>query len=152
MKKLMFALVALAALTFMVSSCKKDNDNPSPSNGSGAQTKTQILTSQDWKISSMMVGTIDIHAGQKACEKDNFYTFKSNGTYVNDEGATKCIASAPQTEAGTWKFIDNETKIVIDETDTSVIKSLTSASMVAESQFVDDANITRTIVTTFVKK
>lgn len=148
----MFALVALAALTFMVSSCKKDNDNPAPSNGTGAQTKTQILASQDWKISSMMVGTIDIHAGQKACEKDNFYTFKSNGTYVNDEGATKCTPSAPQTEAGTWKFIDNETKIVIDDTDTSVIKSLTSASMVAESQFVDDANITRTIVTTFVKK
>lgn len=151
MKRLTFALVALAALTLMVSSCKKDNDNPTPSTPA-PQTKTQILTSHSWVVKSLMVGSVDYYNFIEDCEKDNFFTFKANGTSVEDEGATKCNPSDKQTIDGTWTFIDNETKIIMDGGDTVEVNTLTAESFVVKLKFEEDGGKVSTMVTTFSKK
>ncbi len=151
MKKLTFALAALVALTLMVSSCKKDKDNPTPSTPA-PQTKTQILTSHSWIAKSMVSNNVDFYPFMPACEKDNFLTFKANGTSTYDEGALKCDPSDPQVENGTWKFIANETKIIIDNSDTAEVQTLTAETLVIKIKFEDDEGKTGTMVNTFSKK
>lgn len=151
MKKLTFTLAALVALTVSVSSCKKDTDSPTPSTPA-AQTKTQILTSHSWITKSMVSNNVDFYAFAPACEKDNFLTFKANGTSTYDEGAIKCDPSDPQVENGTWKFIANETKIIIDNEDTAEVMTLTAESMVIKTKFESDGGQVNTVVSTFSKK
>lgn len=38
------------------------------------------------------------------CEADNTWTFAQDGTWVRDEGATKCDEADPQSEDGTWEL------------------------------------------------
>ena len=100
---LAFSLLIIAAL-----SCKK-------SSGS-SKTKTTYLTQTSWKIQSLGIdankdGTVDydITNSLTACQLDNIYTFKSDGTGTTDEGATKCNSTDPQTTPFTWAFKSNET-------------------------------------------
>jgi len=51
-----------------------------------------------------------------ACVLDDLRMFKSNGQYLNDNGATKCDPSEPQTATLAWRFIDNNTKIETTQT------------------------------------
>ena len=50
-----------------------------------------------------------------ACERDNFVKFNADRTYVGDEGPTLCNTSDPQTQTGTWKFENNDTKLTISD-------------------------------------
>jgi hypothetical protein len=100
---LAFSLLIIAAL-----SCKK-------SSGS-SKSHTTYLTQSSWKIQSLGVdankdGTVDydITSSLPACQLDNIYTFKSDGTGTTDEGATKCNSTDPQTTPFTWAFKSNET-------------------------------------------
>ena len=82
-----------------------------------------------------------------ACEKDNTLRFTSN-TYTFDEGSTKCDEDDPQTETGTWKFIDNETKIVSDGDTTNVVEISSSKF---RSSIVEEYNGTEmTTIITYV--
>lgn len=73
----------------------------------------------------------------EACEKDNIFTFKTDNTIVYDEGATKCDAGDDQTNNGTWSFIENEKKLVIDS-ETLTILSLTSGELKVTSSYTED--------------
>lgn len=153
MKKLTFALAALVALTLMVSSCKKDNDNPTPTpSGPQNKTKTELLSANNWKTISMMSDGYDIYNIMDDCDKDNFIKINANGSYVDDEGLTKCDSNAPQTTSGLWKFINNESTLVFDAKDTASILKLTTDTLRMSASFIDDEGASRTIVTTFVKK
>ncbi|MGN6164222.1 MAG: hypothetical protein ACTHOF_06765 [Flavisolibacter sp.] len=104
------------SICFAFLSCKKDDSS------SDKQTKTDLITSGSWKYESGGAdidknGSIDVDlesTGQiPACLLDNSATFNANGTGINDEGATKCDNSLPQTTTFTWAFVNNETAINI---------------------------------------
>lgn len=142
MKKItLFVLVAVMAT--LVSSCKKDDDNNSnnPSGGSSA-TKTEMITAKSWKVTGLTVGGQDFYSQMDACDKDDLHTFKTDNTYIYDEGASKCDPSDPQViSTGTWKFTENETKIEYDG-ETATIKELTSTKMVLEGDFLGSTAVT----------
>ena len=118
-------LLGMAAL----SACKKDS-GPAASTTS----RTDLLVAKSWRLSaqtqtftsaSFNNGTpivTDEYATQQACERDNFLKFSANQTLVADEGPTKCSATDPQTQNGTWQFTNSDqTKIsILDPSQSSV--------------------------------
>jgi hypothetical protein len=103
------ALVCLVAFSF--SACKK----------SKSKSRTDLITESSWKYQDAGLdvnrdGTVDapIPAGfMQSCDTDNTITFKSDGTGIADEGATKCNAASPQSSPFTWSFKDNEQTITL---------------------------------------
>ena len=95
MKKLFLGLIISTTLF----SCKKDEattTNPS------TKTRTQYLTQKPWTNA----------IGLPPCNTDDITIFKTDFTYVEDNGATKCNTSDPQIlETGTWSFTTNETHL-----------------------------------------
>src|SRR5882757_155761 len=108
MKKWTLCAIILCS-AIAVFSCKKSSD-------SSSKPKTTLVTQSAWKIQSVGVdankdGTVDLDATSslQACQLDNTYTLKSDGTGTADEGASKCVSTDPQTTALTWAFKSNET-------------------------------------------
>lgn len=126
-------IALLVSFVFAFSSCEKDsNEEPE------SVSKTGLLTSEGWMFKSAVVtfpapfGTQDIFAQMDECEKDNIITFKTDKTVIEDEGATKCDPSDPQTlPGGTWAFTNGETELVLDG-ETFTITSLTSSELLIE--------------------
>jgi len=103
MKKL---LLILTVIMVFVSSCTEDKSN------------TELLTGTDWRISAWTVspailGITDWYANMEPCEKDDSFSFNSDGSASIDEGASKCDPDDPQTETGTWSFNSDETLLTI---------------------------------------
>jgi hypothetical protein len=138
MKNLRFISFAMLLMLMgglvTVSSCKKDDDDPA--------TKTQTLSGKKFFIKSMPVdppvdvlGNLvdDFITWMPDCSKDDFIIFNENGTFVNDEGATKCEPTDPQTENGTWVFLNNEKQIRLtvdgDAAQTMDIDELTNSKL-----------------------
>jgi hypothetical protein len=121
---------ALVILTVaVIAGCKKNDSGPS---------KTQLLTSGSWKLTSDYFDpAVDVngdgHPVNEAitvlqpCFTDNLLIFNANGTAIRDEGATKCNPANPQIiETVNWKFLENETKIIVDE-DTGELLELSAS-------------------------
>ena len=106
-----------AGVAFVVNGCKKDESN----------TKTEMLTGT-WTATDLIIGGQSLWSSVEACSQDDKYTFAADGSGTFDEGATKCYQDDPQTEVSNWKFIDSETKLIIDG-DTSDIIQLTNSSL-----------------------
>ena len=125
------AFLALLSLT----ACKKD--------GSSSNSTKKDLISRNWKITALTgtfppLPTIDLYAQMSACEKDNILKISSNGTYVFDEGATKCVSTDPQIiESGNWSFNSTETKVTIGS-DTYDIISLSATTLVISQAVAAD--------------
>ena len=111
------AFLFAATLVFTNVQCKKDDDDD--------KSKTEILTSGQWRITAITItpgidldedGTVDtdVYKFTEACDRDDYLVFSANGTYEDNEGATKCDTGDPQTASGNWAFNDNETKMSID--------------------------------------
>ncbi|QQS27941.1 MAG: DUF5004 domain-containing protein [Sphingobacteriales bacterium] len=103
MKKL---LLILTVIMVLVSSCTEDKSN------------TELLTGTDWRITAWTVspailGITDWYANMEPCEKDDSFSFNSDGSASIDEGASKCDPDDPQTETGTWSFNSDETLLTI---------------------------------------
>ena len=101
--------------------CKKDEEStPTP-------TKTDLLCGKTYKMTGMIVNPgIDTGSGSavtdiwpliEACSKDDEFTFKTSGKVTTDEGASKCVATDPQSYDEDWKFVSNESVIEITEKD-----------------------------------
>lgn len=99
-----------------VSACKKDSQPAAP------KTKADLLVNKQWRASGITVSTTvngkpqppqDVFAKFPACFKDNFSTYKADKSFVDDEGATKCSTTDPQTTAGTWDINADQTKLYI---------------------------------------
>lgn len=152
---LFLLLLSTTAATFI--SCKKDvrnNDNTTT-----PKTKTELLTTGTWKRTALTSspaydwygdGTFatDVLSVMKPCEKDNFDTYYTNGVIETNEGPTKCDLSDPQTWTATWKFVDNETKLVFDGTDEYELTELTATTLKFQSTFVENG-VTYTQVETY---
>lgn len=98
-------IVALALCAGV--SCKKnDSDTPKPGG---------FLTQGSWVCTALLYRTIPADPWQNgfsfipACERDDRYTFKTDGTYYSDNGPTKCNSSDPQiAETGKWDINGDE--------------------------------------------
>lgn len=111
-----FAMLLLMGGLVTFSSCKKDDDD-SPS-------KTKMITGKKFFAKSIKIDpgitsptgvTItDFYPFLPDCEKDDYTIFNENGTFVDDEGATKCEPGDPQTINGTWEFLEDETKLKLN--------------------------------------
>jgi hypothetical protein len=99
-----------------------------------------MLTSGTWKMTALKTDDdgngsfeTDGFALFPSCVKDNFFTFKTGGDFITDEGATKCDPSDDQTQTSTWAFTSNETKITIDG-DVYIIEQISSSTLVIKSE------------------
>ncbi len=132
-------LVVLAAAMVAISSCKKDENNTS--NPSNNASKKELLTAKKWKATGLTLGGTDFWPQIEDCDKDNINTFKTDGVYIEDEGATKCDPSDPQIiTTSTWVFIENDTKLVYDG-DTAKINELSTSKMVLQMDFLGSSAI-----------
>lgn len=149
MKTIIFKLLPLMVVLAMAS-CKKDDP-----------TTTELLTnSKGWILVSLttdpaivdpITGTniTDLYAQQDACDKDDITIFQDNGTYIADEGATKCDPSDPQTDTGTWVLSTDEKTITVDG-ESWTIESISKSSLRITFPFADPyTGITYTWTATF---
>ncbi len=143
MKPLNLLPALLLAMTLTITiSCKKDKDDDN-----GGKTKTELLTAGPWKITGFTTNPgedwdgdgdleTNIYDYLEACEKDSYTTFATNGTGETNEGPTKCDAMDPQSEPLIWSFADNESKLVINFEELTLIE-LTASVLKLRSTFVD---------------
>lgn len=126
MKKL---LLGVFALSLIAVSCKKDEDD--------APTKAQLLTngsSKTWKIDKVFIDGNDLSSLLEPCDLDDNFIFRSDFTYEENEGETKCDSADAQIgDTGVWAFADNETKLISvstgeTEPDTVTITTLTESN------------------------
>jgi hypothetical protein len=128
-----FAGIMLVALsltsTILLTNCKKEEKEPEPTPAPApapapAQTNTQKITGKAWKMTAMTVdpgmpsnGTIvtDLFPQVDACDKDDLTTLKADGTFTEDQGSHKCVATDPQVSSGTWVWNSNETIITMTQ-------------------------------------
>ncbi|CAN5388917.1 hypothetical protein BH11BAC2_BH11BAC2_03280 [soil metagenome] len=161
MKKYFKPILFLFVASALFSACKKDS----------AQSNTDKLSGKDWKVTAETIspaidlfgtGTLvtDLYNQPLVfpdCSKDDFTNFKSAGTYLTDEGATKCDAADPQTIAGTWTWNSDET--VLTMTDNTAGSTPTSFTIITNDGTTLSGtstevinSITYTITVTFKKK
>jgi hypothetical protein len=107
--KLKNGLILLAFIAIAFTACKDDEETTTPS-----KTKMELLTSGSWIPTNLLLNDTSFWDIMPACSKDDFFTFKSDGTYITDEGATKCDPMDPQTSTANWSFNANQTKVTID--------------------------------------
>jgi hypothetical protein len=94
-------------------------------NDSVAKSKTELITLDSWKLvkSEAKTGTgawVDQTAMFSACEKDDNFLLRTNGSYELNEGPTKCAPADPQIyDTGTWSFQTNETELKTTSTGSS---------------------------------
>lgn len=141
----LFSMLAIAMLVVM-SSCEKDEETKSDQ---------EYLTAGNWKITSVVlspgidipgIGTItDIYdLFIEECNKDDLVKFMTNGTIVEDEGATKCDPDDPQTTSdGTWSLDGASLTMVYPDEDPDVvtIASINSSTLVIASLEVIDLGL-----------
>jgi len=76
----------------------------------------------------------------KACEKNDFEVDKPNGMWEYNEGPAKCDPSYPQTFILPWHFGDNETKLLLDTGENTILE-LTATTLKLRYTF-EDSGIT----------
>jgi len=102
-------LTLIAAFVLSIGACKKD----------AAKSKTELLTQSSWKVLKLEERTgagpwTEVLPLPPACDRDNINIFRTNGTFEENEGATKCNPADPQiVSTGSWSFITNETQLQV---------------------------------------
>lgn len=117
-------ILATAIIAVFFISCSKDEDPVTPAPAAtpvvATPTNTDLLCTGVWYVRDMehkdvATGvTTNIFSLLSACDLDDFDSFTSNLQCVADEGATKCVATDPQTENGTWSWASSETILNIN--------------------------------------
>ena len=141
----LIALLLLTASAGMFSSCDKDDND----NDNKPKTKTELLTAGSWKRTALVsnpaydwnadgTSSTDVLSIMFPCEKDNFDIYKTNGIMETDEGPTKCNPSDPQTWTTTWQLIDNETKILYDNSYTYNLVEVTESILRLSATFEEN--------------
>jgi len=147
MKKILFTALILSS--FFVG-CKKKEDKPAT-----AQTKTQLLTANNWVLTAIMSSTLgetdkDLFRILPNCIKDDFSKYNSNFTLIYDDGATKCNPSDPQTTNDVWSFNSDETILTVSG-DPKKIETLNATVLIFSYSDVNDGK-TKTYTFTYSKK
>lgn len=99
---------------------------------SETQTKTELLTKKTWVLSDYgydenLNWTIESSESYMwTCDKDNVFTFKSNGTLTEDEGTNKCYSATGYSY--NWTLSSDGKKLTIDSR-TYTIRTLDSYTL-----------------------
>ena len=110
MEKVNYFILFLLSANFFIFNSLSKNDSSNPS----VKTKTELLTQNSWSLTSATAaGGFSVRNYLLDCQKDNVYTFHTDGTGSADENALKCNTGDPQTNAFTWNFQSNETILFI---------------------------------------
>lgn len=102
MKKTILASMMVTAIFY---ACKKD-ETPA------AKTTRELLIEKKWHKTAILVdppfnGITNLYDSLIPCQKDDIFTYKSNGIQEKDEGPSKCFSQWPQIDtAVSWK-LDN---------------------------------------------
>jgi hypothetical protein len=138
MMKFSFQITALAcaACSLFLMSCKKD-EAPSP---------TELLTAPSCWTMTLLEGydpanNLWVAVPFDDCEADNCNTFKSDQTFVADEGATKCDPDDPQSGVGAWSISEDGKTLSIStggSTDVGTVVELNGTKLVFEAAFDDE--------------
>ncbi len=123
-------IAALAILSF--AACNDDSStNNNNNNNVSANTN---LVNQNWVFASAPITPpIDFGGGSVltdyktmmiACQLDNIVKFMPTNTYLFSEGLLKCDPAAKDTMQGPWKFLNNETYMVVDKRLASALTGL----------------------------
>jgi glutamine cyclotransferase len=98
------------AFAIIVTSCNKDDSN---------MTKKEMLTAKSWKISSSKTnGVADVI---EDCQKDDFLTFATDGTYTFNPGTNKCF-STESIDNGTWELTSDEKYLIVDGDSITIVE------------------------------
>ena len=107
-------LVYLSAIVFLYG-CPKEKVSPSVS-----MTNTELLTSTSWKLYALTETKNGVEKTQdlQDCMKDDVQTFYENNTWKINS-ILKCDTLPNYSKPYSWKFDENETKILWVYKDTS---------------------------------
>lgn len=115
MKSILKPIWGVMLVLSLATACKDKKEEPTP------KTPNELMAQKKWKLTAgtakfSFLGqnmTVDMMQEMEDCEKDNTEKYELNGTFVNDEGATKCDANDPQTaDSGKWSLAENNTKLI----------------------------------------
>ena len=152
-------LPMLALLSFVMVSCGDDDDDEDEP----APTRSQLITSQSWSVVSLNVEpAIDLDGNGtqennlipflQACDLDDFLKLNANGTFTEEEGASKCDPNNPQViQSGVWIWNSDETRVVLTAGGQSteyVVTALSSTALTTTETLVVQ-NVTYTFTTTY---
>lgn len=127
------AVFLILLFTLLTSAMCNKEDEPAP------KTKTTLLASGNWYFTAYTAdpaidydgnGTLetDLLAVMQACQKDNYYAFRSDGSGEFNYGSQKC-GNEPQSLPYTWSFIENETKLKLDNGNVYTVAELTDSKL-----------------------
>ena len=92
--------------------CKKTDENPLIQ-----PTRKDLLIRSQWREVGHTLGQFrntpksftggDVYDSQPACRHDDFLRFNADGTFVSDEGASRCAITDPQQKNDVWSLPGN---------------------------------------------
>jgi hypothetical protein len=146
--RLIESTLFVSAVIIIVASCSK-------SSSSQPKTKMQLITASAWKYDTAGVdlnndGTIDaaLPSGYiKDCQTDNLLYFKSDSTGTEDEGATKCNSTDPQTASFTWSFNASQTVINFPDSVFGSVGGAVNITSLTETQLHFEKTVTQGVIT-----
>jgi hypothetical protein len=92
MKKISHLIIIISAITLALTACQKEKASVSAK---------EMLTAVSWKVSSYKINDEEI--ALMDCQKDNYLTFNTDGTYTDYVGDITCSISETNIN-GTWSL------------------------------------------------
>ncbi len=105
------ASLLLISIMITFSSCRKEDKGPQDYLTEGEWKVTDVELNPGITVSGITITHVFDFMGDE-CSKDNLFKFNEDGTITEDEGATKCDPSDPQTTTeGTWTLSEDGSSI-----------------------------------------
>ncbi len=98
MKKYASIVLIVITMTFIVTSCKKEI------------SAAEILTANSWRYDSMNDNGTEVVL--EDCEKDNYLTFATDGTFILNFGTLLCVPGETS-YTSTWALSDNDKTLTL---------------------------------------
>jgi hypothetical protein len=105
------ALLLVLSITLFVSSCKKDEVVVA------TKTKTELLSANTWIVNeaeATALGGVSLYSRSKAT--NSYDASKVKALFKADGTVTATDPNGNSSNKGTWKFTENETKMVVANT------------------------------------
>jgi hypothetical protein len=165
MKKL---IIAATVLLITTAGCSNDNSSKTgDSKIDGTPSKVDLLTGKTWKPTEATIepaidmngdGTANtelVASGEiPACQMDDTETYDDDGTYITDEGPTKCNESEEQSKTNKWVFNADSTEIITNpgENETRVKILELTEDRLKGSTTIGSGEKSYTLTATFTKQ
>ena len=128
-------LVTVVILLSAIVSCEKEK-NPS---------RMDMLTNGKWRLTAQTASPAvdwdgdgdtetNLYLIMDACIKDDYAIFRKDGTVEENEGASKCDATDPQSEILNWSFKNNDNTLHLDGDD-FIIEQMTESTLTLKVSF-----------------